>query len=107
MKLKEIIQNLEKSKADVEKYNKLIEKTLAHTQKVVSTQYHSVGYFYEFGSMKFYVKNNDGHKTILFWSDFPELFKSLKALKKQMEEAELTLKDGKEDRDEKTRPKRN
>jgi len=87
MDLKEMFEKLEIHKKEADRIDKLIIKTLQATNTTIKTRYHEVGYLYEFGNMKFYIKNNAKHKTVLYWTDLSVLIKNLKALKKQMEDS--------------------
>lgn len=103
MNLNEMFEALEMHKKEANRIDTLIIKTIQSVNTTIATKYHKVGFLYEFGDMKFYIENNAGHKTVLFWTDLPTLIKNLKALKKQIEDSKQRDSNGKKKKSKKTR----
>jgi len=84
--LKQLLEKHETKTNELTEIEMQIMAAASSAKSRVKSNYHEVGFFYDSNSLKFYIKNNDGHKTALHWSDFPKVIEDLQEIEKRINE---------------------
>jgi len=91
MKVKEALKNLEQLEVGKATIEKRLQETFGKNKHFHQSTYHSVGYFFEDGVLKFFMQNLNNNKTVLYFSDLQTLINDLKKIKEEAENTELQL----------------
>ena len=81
----ESIQRIKELKTEMD----CIQKQLEKFKLTIKKKFYEIGAFHEYGCPKFYISNQHGNKTVLYYTSLKDVIKDLKELDKKIKESKL------------------